>query len=160
MFFLFSSIFFSQCNKHNSAYEYASITLVYTLIVYSFIWMHYSHSKCYKSPLTQRLTLQRPQAVKAQVCSLFLVSYGKKSITNFQHIVIKVVWKNTRLLHLSLALYYFDRAFLTNYGSFQRAHVPVGCSRLCSLTKATSWLAVETSDVPHILKLASDYLTS
>ncbi len=35
----------------------------------------------------------------------FLVSSGKKPIISFQHIVIHVLWKNTRLLHLSLALY-------------------------------------------------------
>ncbi len=43
--------------------------------------------------------------LKAGVGSLFLVSLGKNSIITFQHIVVQVVWKNARLLHLSLALY-------------------------------------------------------
>ncbi len=43
------------------------------------------------------------------------------------------------------------------YGSFQRARVPGGCSMLCLLATGdgvTSWLAVETSNVPFVIKLA------
>ncbi len=45
------------------------------------------------------------EGFKAEVGSLFFVSSGKNFIITFQHVVIQVVWKNTRLLHLSLALY-------------------------------------------------------
>ncbi len=48
--------------------------------------------------------------------------------------------------------------FLDNHGSFQRGLVPVNCSMLCFLARgdvATSWWAVETSDVPYILKAPS-----
>ncbi len=78
--------------------------------------------------------------------------------------VIQVSWKNVRLPYLSLALYsdHYGHV-LANHRSFQRAHIPIGCSMLC-LSKtgdvAMSWLAVETSDVPYILKLASGDLTS
>ncbi len=60
---------------------------------------------------------------KYGVRSLFLVS----SVT-FQYIVIQVVWKNTTLLHHSLALYLDrDRHFSANHRSFQWAHVPIEC---------------------------------
>ncbi len=52
---------------------------------------------------------------------------------------------------------------LANHGLFQRACVPIGCSTLHFFATgdvAASWLAVETSDVPYILKLASGNLTS
>ncbi len=42
---------------------------------------------------------------KAEVGSLFLVSSGKNPMITFQYYVIQVVWKNSRCLHLSLALY-------------------------------------------------------
>ncbi len=103
--------------------------------------------------------------VKAEVSSLFLVSSGKNSIIIVQHIVIQLVWKNTRLLHLSLALYsVFKVETMTgSFRSFQRARLSIGCSRLCFLgtgNVATSWLAVETSDVPFVPKLASEDMTS
>ncbi len=41
---------------------------------------------------------------KAGVDSLSLVSLSKNSLITFQHILLHLVWKNTRLLHLSLAL--------------------------------------------------------
>ncbi len=47
--------------------------------------------------------------------------------------------------------------------SFQRGCVPIGCSTLCFLATgdiAMSWLAVDTSDVPYVLKLASGEWTS
>ncbi len=50
-----------------------------------------------------------------------------------------------------------------SHGSFQRACVPVGsCMLPFSGTGdvAMSWLAVETSDVPYVLKLASGVLAS
>ncbi len=103
--------------------------------------------------------------VKAEVGSLFLMLSGKSSIIIVQHIVIQVVWKNTRLLHLCLALYsVFKMKTMTgSFRSFQRARLSIGCSRLCFLgtgNVATSWLAVETSDVPFVPKLASEDMTS
>ncbi len=106
--------------------------------------------------------------LKAEVCSLLLLSSGKNSITTFQHFVIQLVWRDTRLLHLSLALYLalenedIDRHFLPVTGRF-REHVPIGCPRVCFLAAdgiTKSWLAVKTSDVPYALKLASRNLTS
>ncbi len=44
-------------------------------------------------------------AFKAGVGSIFLVSLGKYSIITFQHTVTQVVYKNIRLLRLSLVLY-------------------------------------------------------
>ncbi len=74
-----------------------------------------------------------------------------------------MVWKDTRLLLLSLALdSYHDGHFSINHRSFQRACVPVGCVTLpFSATGgiAMSWLAVETSDVPYVLRRALGDLT-
>ncbi len=92
-----------------------------------------------------------------RVTYLSLVSLGKHPIITFQHFVVQPVWKNSRLLLLSLAL---DSDC---DGSLQTACVPIGCSTLRFLVTADiaiGWLAVETSDVPYILKLASDDLTS
>ncbi len=98
------------------------------------------------------------QKLKAEVGSLVLVSSGKNSTITLQHIVIQLSWENTRLLHLSLALYSdHDEGFLANHRSFQRACVPVCCSKL---RFSTSWLAVETGYVPFVLNLASGGLTS
>ncbi len=89
--------------------------------------------------------------LKAEVGSLFLVSSGKNSIITFEH--IRVVWKDARpWLALS-----------ANHGSFQRAWFSVGCSIPCCLTTgdvSASWLAVETSSVPYVIKLASGDFTS
>ncbi len=101
---------------------------------------------------------------KAEVGNLFLVSSDKNPIITSQHFVIQVVWKNTRLQLLSLALYSDrDRHFSVNHGSFQRAHVHIGCSMLHFLVTgnvATSWLAVETRDMPYVIELASGDLTN
>ncbi len=70
--------------------------------------------------------------IKAGVCSLSLVSSRWHPIITFQHFVIQLVWKNSRLLLLSSALYSDrDRHFAANHESLQRALVPVGCFRLC-----------------------------
>ncbi len=56
-----------------------------------------------------------------------------------------------------------DRIFSANHKSFQSVCVIIGCSTLHFLVAgdiATSWLTVETSNVPHALKLASGDLTS
>ncbi len=89
--------------------------------------------------------------------SLFLVSPGKNSTKTSQHIVIQVIWRNTRLLHLSLATYSdHDWDFSASRGLFQRAHVSIGCSTLHLLATGD----VETSDVSYVLKLSSGDLTS
>ncbi len=95
---------------------------------------------------------QRPEkrlqylSFKVGVGNLSLVSLRKKPITTFQHFVIQVVWKNIRLVLLSLALYSdHDRTFSQSQ-SFQRACVPTGCFKLHILVTgdvATSWLAVK-----------------
>ncbi len=93
--------------------------------------------------------------LKAEVGKLFLMSLGKNPMIPLQHVVIRGVWTNTRFLHLSLAD--CDQLFLANHRSFQKQHVPIGCSMLRFLATsevATSWLAVQTSDVPYLLKLA------
>ncbi len=51
------------------------------------------------------------------------LSSGKNSIITFQHILIQLVWKNTRLLHLSLALYSDFRGWRLWQGLFSRARV-------------------------------------
>ncbi len=72
----------------------------------------------------------------------------------FQH--IQVVWQNARLLLLS----YSDRdaIFSANHGDFRERVFLL--ANLCALVATgdviTRWLAVETSDVPYALKLASD----
>ncbi len=69
--------------------------------------------------------------LKAGVGSLLLVLLGKNSIITFQHIEIQVVWKNTRLLHLSLVLYSDrDRIFRPIMGHFKERVFPLAA--LCS----------------------------
>ncbi len=41
------------------------------------------------------------KGLKAEVGNLFLVSLGKNPVITFQHFAIQVIWKNTRLQHLS-----------------------------------------------------------
>ncbi len=48
---------------------------------------------------------QSSDSHEAGVGSILLASLGRNSVTAFQNIVIQVVWKNVRLLHLSLPLY-------------------------------------------------------
>ncbi len=87
--------------------------------------------------------------------SLFLVSSDKYFILTSER---------TRLLLLSLALCLdCDGNISANQGSFQRANLPIGCPLLHFIVTGCvtmSWFAVETSDVPCILKLASNDLTS
>ncbi len=77
--------------------------------------------------------------IKVGVGSLSLASSGKSSTRGFQHFVIQLVWNKTRLLHHSLALY--------------SDHFPLANGKWSEYT--ASWLAVETSDMTHVLKLAS-----
>ncbi len=92
------------------------------------------------------------------------MSLGKNSIITFQHIVIQLVWQKhdfcTSAWLCTHALENEDREmhFSANHGSFQRVGIAIGCSTLYFFVTsyvAMSWLAVETSDVHYILKLAS-----
>ncbi len=75
--------------------------------------------------------------VKAEVGSLFLVSLGENPIITFQHIVIQLVRKKTRLLHLSLTLCSdCDGTFRPITGHFREYVFPLAA--LCS----TSWRQV------------------
>ncbi len=71
---------------------------------------------------------------------------------------IQVVLENTRLLHLSVcSVFRQSRGIFSQLQLFQRAFIPIGCSTLCLLATGdagTSWLAVETSDVRYVLKMA------
>ncbi len=92
-----------------------------------------------------------------------MVSSGKNPIITSQHFVIQLVWKNSGLLLLSVALNSKHDGTLSQTWSLQRARVPIGRSTLRFLVSgdiAMSWLAVETSDMPYVLKLASGDLTS
>ncbi len=51
------------------------------------------------------LSLKQFQSIKAEVGNLFLASLGEISKMTSLHVVIQGVWKITRPLHLSLALY-------------------------------------------------------
>ncbi len=74
----------------------------------------------------------------------------------FQHIVSQGVWKNARPLHLSLPLYSGFREWKPRQALCGQSEViPESVFLL-----AASWLAVETSDVPYVLILASGHLTS
>ncbi len=58
---------------------------------------------------------------------------------------------------------FFSYSSSKRFWSFLTLELSLTCSMLCFLATgdvAMSWLAVETSDVPYILKLASDDLTS
>ncbi len=67
------------------------------------------------------------------------------SIIAFQHFVIQLVWKNSRLLLLSLALNSDREKTVSQTGVISEACVPIGCSMLCFLATGDitmSWLAV------------------
>ncbi len=97
-------------------------------------------------------------AAEHLACQVNFVVMVLTSHNNFQHFVIQLIWKNSRLLLLSLAL---DsdrhRHFSANHGNV-RERVFLLAALCCDIT--TSLLAVETSDVPFVLKLASGNLTS
>ncbi len=83
---------------------------------------------CHPELRTRRFPLRPDQHfifekcfIKARVGSLSLASSCKNSIITFQHIVIQVVWKNTRLLHLG-SVFRLWRYILANHGHF-REHV-------------------------------------
>ncbi len=78
----------------------------------------------------------------------------------FQHFVFS--WSG-RTLDFCSSPWLWIQSVTANHGSFQGACVPIGCSMLRVLATddvAMSWLALETSDVPYVLKLASGDLTS
>ncbi len=61
-------------------------------------------------------------SLKAEVGSFFLLLIGKNSIITCQHIINQLVWKKTRLLHLSFALYSSFREwspYLTLFGQLK-----------------------------------------
>ncbi len=86
--------------------------------------------------------------------SLFLVSLSKNFIITFRHIVFQVVWKNNRLLLLSLAKTSenedCDRHFLASHGSFQRTFVPIGCCWLAAVQRRCMFSDPKKEDTEDI----------
>ncbi len=84
---------------------------------------------------------------------IFGVIWQKNPIINFQHIVIQVVWKNTRLLHLSLALSSgcdgsFAQSGIISESAWSYRLLHPGF--LVTGDVATSWLTVKKSDVSWV----------
>ncbi len=94
-----------------------------------------------------------PDGVEVGVGSLSLVSLGKNSIITARHIGTQVFWQNTGLLQLSLALYSDCDGAFGQSRRISESRCSIGCSALC-------FLAVETNDLPYVLKLTSGSLTS
>ncbi len=101
-------------------------------------------------------------SLKLRYAVYFWCDQAKNHIITFQHIVIQPVWENTRLLHLSLALFSDrDRALFGQLHVISRNR----CSYwlLCAALLRDMWhhceLFVETSDAPYDLKCPYVFLT-
>ncbi len=91
-------------------------------------------------PETFSHILQPSSAEFSELSLGFFVSLSKHSLITFQHILIEVVWKNTRLLLLSLEEV-SDGHFLANRGSFQKACVLIDCS--AKARKPKGWFTTQ-----------------